>query len=122
MRSFLEVLKERVLVFDGAMGTSIQNKGTGHIDFQGNECNEYINILQPEFIKDIHADFLIAGADVIETNTFGALPYLLKDYGLETQAVEINRAGARLALEAAFAYSTEEKPRFVSGKIGRAHV
>ncbi|MCL2062902.1 MAG: homocysteine S-methyltransferase family protein [Candidatus Cloacimonetes bacterium] len=118
MIDILELLKEKVVVFDGAMGTSIQKKGTHNIDFQGKENNEIINILNPKYIQEIHEDFLKVGAEVIETNTFGALPYLLKEYELELRAEKINRSGVHLALEVANAYSDKAKPRFVSGSMG----
>jgi 5-methyltetrahydrofolate--homocysteine methyltransferase len=115
MLDFLKYLDEKVVIWDGAMGTSIQNKGTGSIDFQGSECVEYINVLQPNFIAEIHADFLNAGAEVIETNTFGALPYLLSEYNLSKSAREINIAGVRLALDVARSFAGN---RYVAGSIG----
>jgi 5-methyltetrahydrofolate--homocysteine methyltransferase len=115
MKDFLSYLDEKVVIWDGAMGTSIQNKGTSSIDFQGSECVEYINVLQPNFIAEIHADFLVAGAEVIETNTFGALPYLLSEYNLSKSAREINIAGVRLALDVARSFSGN---RYVAGSIG----
>ena len=118
MKSIIDLLKEKILIFDGAMGTSIQNKGIDKIDFQGKECNEYINILNPRFIQEIHADFLKAGAQIIETNTFGALDYLLKEYALEDKTEEINRQAVRLALEIAGDFSDSSMPRFVSGSLG----
>ena len=112
MKEFLSLIKEKVIIFDGAMGTSIQNKGSQIT------CNEYINVINPDFIQEIHADFLKSGADVIETNTFGALPYLLKEYDLDSKCEQINRAGVRLAKEVAKSFSSNECPRYVSGSIG----
>jgi 5-methyltetrahydrofolate--homocysteine methyltransferase len=114
MKSFLDFISKNVAIFDGAMGTSIQKKGTANIDFQGKECVEYINLLQPTFIQEIHDDFLRAGADVLETNTFGALRYLLAEYGISEQADAINKAAVRLALEVTSGYTD----RYVSGSIG----
>jgi len=111
MKDFLQLLKERVVVFDGAMGTSIQNK----LAEQTSTCNEHLNTTDPQLIASIHADFLTAGADVIETNTFGALPYLLKEYNLEDQAIQINQAAVRLALEVARSFTPQ---RYVSGSMG----
>ena len=115
---FLELIKKKIVIFDGAMGTSIAKKGIDTIDFKGKVCNEYINILNPNFIKEIHESFLCAGADIIETNTFGALPYLLKEFNLSDQAEEINRAGVNLALDVVKKFTSSDKPRYVSGSIG----
>jgi len=111
MKDFLQLLQERVVVFDGAMGTSIQNK----LAEQSTSCNEYLNITNPQLIASIHADFLTAGADVIETNTFGALPYLLKEYNLADQTMQINKAAVRLALDVARSFTPQ---RYVSGSMG----
>ena len=116
--NFIDLLKERVIIFDGAMGTSIQNKILKIKEFQNIECNEYLNLLSPDLIKEIHIDFLKAGADVIETNTFGSLSYLLKEYNLDKETENINRAGVKIAKETALSFSDKAKPRFVSGSIG----
>jgi len=112
MTSILDIIKQKVLIFDGAMGTSIQNK---HIDTKNSDCPEYLNISHPKIIAEIHSDFLNAGADVIETNTFGATPYLLTEYGLEKQCDEINRAAVCIALETARSF---KEPKYVSGSMG----
>ncbi|MEC9014317.1 MAG: methionine synthase [Chloroflexota bacterium] len=114
-------LAQRLLVMDGAMGTAIQNKNLGPTDFGGEEyegCNEYLIITKPDVIKDIHQSYLQAGADIIETNTFGGTPVVLAEYHLAHEARRINKEGAALALEAALAESTPEKPRFVAGSMG----
>ena len=114
-------LAQRLLVMDGAMGTAIQNKNLGPNDFGGEEyegCNEYLIITKPDVIKDIHQSYLQAGADIIETNTFGGTPVVLAEYHLAHEARRINKEGAALALEAALAESTPEKPRFVAGSMG----
>ena len=114
-------LAQRLLVMDGAMGTAIQNKNLGPNDFGGEEyegCNEYLIITKPDVIKDIHQSYLRAGADIIETNTFGGTPVVLAEYHLAHEARRINKEGAALALEAALAESTPEKPRFVAGSMG----
>ena len=118
MKNLIDLLKEKLVIFDGAMGTSIQKKGTDSLDLLSRECNEYINVSNPTFIMEIHENFLKAGADIIETNTFGALPYLLKEFDLEAQAESINRKGVKLALEIANAYNHSDKPRYVSGSMG----
>ena len=114
-------LAQRLLVMDGAMGTAIQNKNLGPNAFGGEEyegCNEYLIITKPDVIKDIHQSYLQAGADIIETNTFGGTPVVLAEYHLAHEARRINKEGAALALEAALAESTPEKPRFVAGSMG----
>ncbi len=114
-------LAQRLLVMDGAMGTAIQNKNLGSDDFGGEEyegCNEYLLITKPDVIEDIHRAYLQAGADIIETNTFGGTPVVLAEYNLAHEARRINKDGAALALKAAVAESTPEKPRFVAGSMG----
>lgn len=114
-------LEERVLVLDGAMGTMIQNLDLGPDDFGGPElegCNENLVLTRPEAIRDIHAAYLAAGADIVETNTFGATPLVLAEYGLSDRTREINLAAARLAREAVDAVYMPERPRWVAGAIG----
>ena len=118
LKSFLE---ERILVMDGAMGTSIQGRGLGPDDFGGLEyegCNEYLVLTRPDVIADIHRGFLEAGADIIETDTFGATSVVLAEYGLAHEARRINREAAVLARRAADEASTPDKPRFVAGSMG----
>ena len=114
-------LSQRLLVIDGAMGTAIQNRNLGPEDFGGPEyegCNEYLIVTRPDVIEDIHRSYLDAGADIIETNTFGATPVVLAEYGLAHEARRINREAAALARRVAEAVSTAEKPRFVAGSMG----
>ena len=114
------LLERQILVLDGAMGTSIQVLGLGPDDFGGAEyegCNEYLAITRPDAIAEIHRDFLDAGCDILETNTFGATPLVLAEYGLAHQARRINREAAAIARRAADAASAE-KPRFVAGSMG----
>jgi len=116
-----KALSERILVLDGAMGTAIQGLSLTARDFGGDEfdgCNEYLNLLLPKAIQQIHEDYLKAGCDIVETNTFGATPMVLDEYGLGKKTREINLAAARLARIAADKYSTPERPRFVAGSIG----
>ncbi|MEM9949778.1 MAG: homocysteine S-methyltransferase family protein, partial [Cyanobacteria bacterium P01_D01_bin.36] len=121
---FLERLKspERpVLVFDGAMGTSLQMQELTAEDFGGEEyegCNEYLVETKPESVDKVHRSFLAAGADVIETDTFGGTSLVLAEYDLSDRAYELNKKAAVLARKAANDYSTPEKPRFVAGSIG----
>ncbi|MGC1305711.1 MAG: methionine synthase [Phormidesmis sp.] len=121
---FLDRLKssERpVLVFDGAMGTSLQMQELTAEDFGGaayEGCNEYLVETKPEAVDKVHRSFLAAGADVIETDTFGGTALVLAEYDLSDRAYELNQKAAKLARKAADDYSTPEKPRFVAGSIG----
>ena len=108
-------------MIDGAMGTSIQDRNLGPEDFGGLEfegCNEYLVITRPKVIEEIHRSFLDAGADIIQTNTFGATSVVLADYNLAHEAQHINLEAALLARRLADAASTPEKPRFVAGSMG----
>jgi 5-methyltetrahydrofolate--homocysteine methyltransferase len=114
-------LRKRILVIDGAMGTSIQDRNLSPDDFGGQEhegCNEYLVITRPDVIADIHQEFLDAGADILETNTFGAISVVLAEYGLAHEARHINFEEARLARRLADAAGTADKPRFVAGSMG----
>ena len=114
-------LRERILVLDGAMGTSIQNHNLTANDFGGAEyegCNEYLVITRPDVIAGIHESYLKVGADIIETNTFGGTPLVLGEFGLADKAYEINLAAVQLARSACKKYETAENPRFVAGSIG----
>ena len=115
------MLQRRILVVDGAMGTSIQGKDLGPEDFGGADyegCNEYLVLTRPDVISDIHQAYLEAGADILETNTFGATSVVLAEYDLAHEARRINRAAAELARGVADAASTPEQPRFVAGSMG----
>ena len=114
-------LERRVLVLDGAMGTALQDLHLSADDFGGPElegCNEVLNLSRPESVRRIHRGYLEAGADILETNTFGGTPLVLAEYGLHDRAVEINRAAAALARAEADAFSTGERTRFVAGSMG----
>ena len=113
--------RDRVIIYDGAFGTGIQQRGLTADDFGGEAlegCNEMLVVTRPEIIGELHASFLEVGVDVIETCTFGGLPATLGEYGLADRAHEINLAGARIAREAADSFSTPDHPRFVAGSIG----
>ena len=119
------LLRERILVVDGAMGTAIQGKDLGPEDFGGAEyegCNEYLIVTRPDVIADIHRAYLEAGADILETNTFGATSVVLAEYDLAHEARRINREAAQLARKVADSYpgsaATPERPRFVAGAMG----
>ncbi len=117
--AFLNAIRERVVIYDGAMGTQIQERNLTADDFWGKEgCNELLVLSRPDVIKEIHAGYFTAGADVVETDTFGATSIVLGEYGIADQAREINRAAAQIAKEVARDFSTEARPRFVAGSIG----
>ncbi|MEH1998090.1 MAG: methionine synthase [Nostoc sp.] len=122
--SFLERLRSPdrpVLVFDGAMGTNLQTQNLTAEDFGGAQyegCNEYLVHTKPEAVAKVHRDFLAAGADVIETDTFGSTSLVLAEYDLADQAYYLSRTAAELAKRVAAEFSTPEKPRFVAGSIG----
>ncbi len=121
MKTFNQLLKEKVLIFDGAMGTNLQAQNLSFNDFGGKEyegCNEYLIISKPDAVKKVHLDFLEAGADIIETNTFGSNEVVLSEYNLQNLAYEISYKAAKLAKELALDFSSNEKPRFVAGSIG----
>ncbi|MEQ1892214.1 MAG: methionine synthase [Planctomycetota bacterium] len=118
--SFRELLKRKVVVIDGAMGTAIHSH---HLDlerdFGGLEnCCEIVNALRPDVIRAIHASFLRAGCDAVETNTFGAMPHVLREFGLEERCDEINAAAVKVARAACSEFATPERPRYVLGSMG----
>ncbi len=119
MADFLQELSRRVLVYDGAMGTNVQKHNLTADDFWGKEgCNELLVLSRPDVIRSIHASFLDAGCDVIETDSFGSTRTVLAEYDLQDRTRALNIAAARLAREVADQYSTPDKPRFVAGSIG----
>ncbi len=122
MKSLLEQqLDRKILIIDGAMGTMIQQANLTAEDFGGDEldgCNEILCATRPDLIRSIHEQYLAAGADIIETNTFGSTSVVLAEYDIPEQARELNLTAARLAVEAARKYSTKDWPRFVAGALG----
>src|SRR5436190_8322638 len=119
MPDFLETVRERVVAYDGAMGTNIQRRNPSHDDFWGKEgCNELLVLSRPDIIRDIHASFFHVGCDVVETNTFGSTRIVLAEYDLQDKVTELNTAAVKLAREVAGQFSTPAKPRFVAGSIG----
>src|SRR5580698_2998218 len=119
MGDFLQTVRERVVIYDGAMGTSIQARNPSVDDFWGKEgCNELLVLSRPDIIKDIHADFFRVGCDVVETDTFGGARVVLAEYDLQDKVAEINIAAAKIAKEVAQQFSTKNRPRFVAGSIG----
>jgi 5-methyltetrahydrofolate--homocysteine methyltransferase len=123
-----ELLKQRIVIIDGAMGTMIQRYKLQEADYRGERFadhpkdikgnNEMLQLVKPEVLSEIHSQYLAAGADIIETNTFGATSVAQDDYGLGHLAREMNVAAARLARQCADQYSTPDKPRFVAGALG----
>ncbi|TGB01980.1 methionine synthase [Halobacillus salinus] len=114
-------LKERILVLDGAMGTMLQQADLTPEDFGGEAydgCNEYLNLTAPHVLDHIHDAYLEAGADIIETNTFGATNLVLDEYELGHLAEEINIEAAKIAKRSAARFSTDDNPRFVAGAMG----
>src|SRR5438067_10437180 len=121
MSSFLDTLKERIVVFDGAMGTNIQSQHLTADDFGGPQlegCNEYLVISKPEAIEKVHSAFLEVGCDVVETDSFGSTSVVLAEYSIAPLAYELNFKAAQLAKRVAADFSTKDKPRWVSGSIG----
>jgi 5-methyltetrahydrofolate--homocysteine methyltransferase len=124
------LLSDRILILDGAMGTMIQRYNLTEEDFRGDRFrdfdvllkgnNDLLSITRPDVISEIHREYLVAGADIIETNTFNSTSISMQDYKMSHLAGEINRAAVKLAREAAdeFTKLTPEKPRFVAGSIG----
>ena len=123
-----DILKQRIVILDGAMGTMIQRYKLGEADFRGERFkdhpkdlkgnNDLLQLTRPDVIREIHEQYLAAGADILETNTFGATTVAQDDYGLGAYARELNVAAARLAREACDKFSTVDKPRFVAGALG----
>ncbi len=121
MSTFLEALAQRVLIYDGAMGTNIQRYQLTAQDYGGQAtegCNEYLVLTKPSVIEEIHTGFLEAGCDILEADSFTASRLKLDEYGLGALTHEINITAARIARRLADRYSTPEQPRFVAGSIG----
>ncbi len=120
-QAYLDVLKKKIIVFDGAMGTNLQKQNLTAEHFGGertNGCNDYLVMTYPQAVEHVHRAFLEAGVDVIETCTFRSNRLTLAEYGLAGQVTHINQSAARLARQLADEFSTPEKPRFVAGSIG----
>ncbi|MDK8180393.1 methionine synthase [Paenibacillus sp. UMB4589-SE434] len=114
-------LQDRILILDGAMGTMIQQADLTPEDFGGEHldgCNEMLVLTRPDVISSIHDQYFAAGADIIETNTFGSTSVVLAEYDLQDRAVELNLEAARLAVESANKYTTADHPRYVAGAMG----
>src|SRR5512142_2918153 len=108
-RRYLEALQERVMIFDGAMGTNLQIQNLGPAEFGGeryNGCNDYLVISYPQAVEKVHRSFLDVGVDALETDTFRSNRITMKEYGLQDRVLEINETAARLARRLADEYST----------------
>src|SRR2546423_5922077 len=120
-QALYDALASRILVIDGAMGTMLQQRHLTDADFGGPElegCNENLVVTRPDVILDVHRAYFEAGADIVETDTFGGTRIVLAEYGLQERAYELNRKAAELARQAAKEYSTSGRVRFVAGSIG----
>lgn len=128
MQKLSDIIRQRILILDGAMGTMFQRFGLAEQDYRGKRFgdipgqlkgnNDLLTLTRPDLVADVHRKYLEAGADIIETNTFSAQRISQADYHCEGICAELNREAARLARRAAEAYSTPEKPRFVAGSVG----
>jgi 5-methyltetrahydrofolate--homocysteine methyltransferase len=119
--SIEQVMKKRILLLDGGMGTLLQQQNLTEDDFGGPDldgCNEHLVLTRPDVILNIHRSYLKAGSDIISTNTFGSTPLVLSEYNLEDQAEVISKRAAELAREAVNEVATYEWPRFVAGAMG----
>jgi 5-methyltetrahydrofolate--homocysteine methyltransferase len=120
-KALRELLSQRILVLDGAMGTMLQQRDLTAEDFGGaalEGCNENLVRTRSDVVLDIHRRYFEAGADIVETNSFGGSPIVLAEYGLAAEALELNRLAAELARQAADQAATPGKPRFVAGSMG----
>ena len=120
MAHLLDLLRDRVLLCDGGMGSRVQALDLDvERDFWGKEnCTEVLNLSRPDLVRDIHRGYFEAGADMVETNTFGGSPITLGEFDLQDRAAEINRVAAELAREAAESFAADGRQRFVLGSIG----
>ncbi|HEV3237989.1 MAG TPA: homocysteine S-methyltransferase family protein, partial [Gemmataceae bacterium] len=116
--SFLSLLDQRVVIFDGAMGTSIHRHEPTEADWGGKDlvnCTDWMVMTRPDIVHAIHRSFLAVGCDAIETNTFGASSLTLAEFGLQEHTVEVNRRAAQIAREAVSEFTNPDWPRFVVG-------
>src|SRR5271163_3414228 len=120
-KALRELLSERILVLDGAMGTMLQQRHLTAEDFGGaalEGCNENLVRTRPDVVLDIHRKYFAAGSDIVETNSFGSAPIVLAEYGLAGETHWLNRRSAELARQAADEFSVAGRPRFVAGSVG----
>ena len=120
-KNFLDLLKEKIVVFDGAMGTFLQSQNLTFEDWGGanfENCSENLLYTRPDLIEKVHTEFLEAGVDVIETNSFGGSEVVLQEFGIADKTYDVNRKAAEIAKRVVNGFSTKDKPRFVAGSIG----
>src|SRR6266480_381459 len=123
MSDFLAALCDRVLIFDGAFGTWVQEQDLGPDDFGGPElegCNEHVVLTRPDLIAEMHREFFDVGVDAVETATFGSFPVVLSEYGIPEKTYELNEAAARIAKEVASGFATLDRPRY-QASVTRSH-
>src|SRR5919107_515392 len=121
MNDFLKTLNERVVIFDGAMGTNLQVQNLSVDDYGGAQyegCPEYLLVSRPEAVERVHAGFFEAGCDVVETDSFGGIPYVVDEYGIGHMAYDLNVKAAQLARRVASDFSTADRKRWVAGSMG----
>ncbi|MDQ6728648.1 MAG: homocysteine S-methyltransferase family protein, partial [Actinomycetota bacterium] len=121
MKSYLEAVGERVVIFDGAVGTNLQRLELSADDFGGPQfegCNEMLVDTRAEVIADLHRSFFDVGCEVVETDSFGSLSFTLGEYGIADRSYELNLKAAQIAREVASGYATPGRPRWVAGSIG----
>ena len=121
MQTYLEAVDERIIVFDGAFGTFVQDLDLSADDFGGEQlegCNEMLCLTRPDVIASMHSAFLDVGVDVLETASFGSFSVVLNEYAIPEKAYELNVAAARIAKEVAGGYSADGRARFVAGSMG----
>ena len=119
MSQYLEIVRSRPVIYDGSMGAYLLNMQLTVEDYGGKEgCNDFLVLSKPSVIETVHAAYLEAGAEVLETDTFGGSLIKLEEYGIGDRTYELNRAAAELAKRVAKEYTTKGKPRFVAGSVG----
>ncbi len=119
MSDFLKAVQERVIIYDGAMGTCVQSYNLPLDEFWGKDgYNDILVLSRPDVVKEIHAAYFTAGADVVETNTFSSTRIVMAEYEMADQVREVNVAAAKLAREVAASFSSHGRKRFVSGSMG----
>ena len=121
MSGYLEAARERVVVYDGATGTNLQLRDLTADDFGGaalEGCNELLCVTRPDVVRDLHSSFFEVGVDVVETDSFGSLPWVLAEYGISERAYELSLAAGRLARSVADDFSTADRRRWVAGSLG----
>ena len=119
MKRIEEAVRERTLIFDGAMGTSLIAYNLSVEDYEGHEnCHDLLSVTRPDVVKKIHAAYFEAGCDIVETNSFGANPLTFSEWGISDRAYEVAKKSAEIAREVAEEFSTSDWPRYVSGSVG----